>query len=601
MKRFIYIGTFALITVLLFNGCKEDDPYWDPNKYVVIIMDSNNNAYDFVLGFVNVASTGSNFDGIYNEPWCTDLPALCGNFEITEVSSFASLSSAPVGDYSNDCVEVPLNTVLVYKLNDGSYALVKIVDDVFTSTEESCQHRVTLHINYPAFTGSSNNNNNNNNQPVTGTFTDARDNRVYKTVTIGNQTWMAENLAYLPFVAPSGSDYASYLAPRIYVYGYEGTNISAAASSQNYKTYGALYNWPAALEVCPAGWELPSADDWEELSNYLGGNAISGGKLKETGMDHWLSPNTNAKNEVGFAALPGGFRTHGSGGGFLTLSETGYWWTANSNDDERAWRRDISYNMYDLALHDYHKEHGYSVRCIKSDERYGYMNDARDGRTYKTIRIGNQNWMAENLAWLPELYPPQAAYHSYTEPRYYVYGYYGGDVADDFTTFNYNTYGALYNWPAAMTACPAGWRLPSYNDWEELSNYLGGQLVSGGKLKETGFEHWKAPNTNAKDEVLFSALPGGCRHRIYEFGSSEGGYDIINLVGYWWSSTESNANMAWRRDISYNMYDLALHDYYKELAIRCAASKEKHRGEIPGEKSPLALLPTPATGTPTKP
>ncbi len=102
------------------------------------------------------------------------------------------------------------------------------------------------------------------------TFTDSRDGNVYKFVKIGTQTWMAENLAYLPSVV--GSATGSETTPYYYVYGYDGTSVTAAKATSNYTTYGVLYNWPAAMGgfsssssnpsgvqgVCPAGWHLPS-------------------------------------------------------------------------------------------------------------------------------------------------------------------------------------------------------------------------------------------------------------------------------------------------------------------------------------------------------
>ena len=122
-----------------------------------------------------------------------------------------------------------------------------------------------------------------------GVFTDARDGKVYKTITIGTQTWMAENLAYLPSVSHSFT--SSFDFPVYYVYGYDGNSVSAAKASANYITYGVLYNWEAAKIACPSGWHLPTDAEWTILENYLGTTA--GDKLKETGdialvePQHW--------------------------------------------------------------------------------------------------------------------------------------------------------------------------------------------------------------------------------------------------------------------------------------------------------------------------
>lgn len=120
----------------------------------------------------------------------------------------------------------------------------------------------------------------------TGTFTDPRDGKVYKTVKIGTQTWMAENL---DFKAESGC----------WAYNNDQNNV---------KTYGYLYNWKTAKKVCPSGWHLPSKDEWSALLTYFGGEESAGDKLKEAGTVHWQKPVSAATNESGFTAIPGGFR-----------------------------------------------------------------------------------------------------------------------------------------------------------------------------------------------------------------------------------------------------------------------------------------------------
>ncbi len=127
--------------------------------------------------------------------------------------------------------------------------------------------------------------------------------------------------------------------------------------------------------------------------------------------------------------------------------------------------------------------------------------DARDGNVYKIIIIGNQVWMAENRKYLPSVF--NSAPGSKTTPHYYVYGYNGRVVADAIATENYNIYGVLYNWLAAMIGStsnatnpsgvqgvyPTGWYLPGDTEWAELIGYLGGTNAAGGKLKETGTTH----------------------------------------------------------------------------------------------------------------
>ena len=210
-----------------------------------------------------------------------------------------------------------------------------------------------------------------------GTFRDPRDGKTYKTVKIGNQVWMAENLAYLPSVnmVADGSEDAA--GSYYYVYGYDGTNVADAKATDNYATYGVLYNWTAAMDgeassttnpsgiqgVCPAGWHVPSDAEWTELTDYLGGPSDAGGKLKETGTTHWYSPNTSATNETGFTALPGGDRYYN--GTFDIVGYDGYWWSATEYKADYAWYRTMSYYVSNVYRNFSSKELGFSVRCLR--------------------------------------------------------------------------------------------------------------------------------------------------------------------------------------------------------------------------------------------
>ena len=211
-----------------------------------------------------------------------------------------------------------------------------------------------------------------NNSYILGTFTDTRDNYTYQTVEIGSQTWMAENLKYLPSVVGPGA--GSYGDPYYYVYGYDGTDISSAKATENYQTYGVLYNWPAAMQACPTGWHLPSDDEWKELEMFLGMSqeqadewgwrgTDEGGKLKETGITHWNSPNEGATNETGFTALPGGCRY--DGGGFSDLGNGGSWWSATEGDSVYACTRRLYCSSSDVYRSNYVKDRGFSVRCVR--------------------------------------------------------------------------------------------------------------------------------------------------------------------------------------------------------------------------------------------
>ncbi|MDG2363717.1 MAG: fibrobacter succinogenes major paralogous domain-containing protein, partial [Flavobacteriales bacterium] len=125
----------------------------------------------------------------------------------------------------------------------------------------------------------------------------------YSTVQIGEQCWFSENCRYLPEVSPSSE--GSETDPYYYVYGYEGTDVASAMSTSNYETYGALYNWSAVMAnggslLCPSGWHIPSDGEFTELTDFLGGVGVAGGKMKEAGYEHWNSPNTGGTNSSGF-------------------------------------------------------------------------------------------------------------------------------------------------------------------------------------------------------------------------------------------------------------------------------------------------------------
>jgi uncharacterized protein (TIGR02145 family) len=220
-----------------------------------------------------------------------------------------------------------------------------------------------------------------NTNKVGGYLFDERDGNYYNTVKIGDQVWMAENLKYLPDVV--GPGIGSETTPYYYVYSYDGTDVNAAKATENYTTYGVLYNWTAAMNgsassssnpsgvqgVCPTGWHLPSDGEWTELTDYIGGQDVAGGKLKETGTTHWISPNEGATNESGFSALPGGYRFYYSGGGFVgfyDIGYNGYWWSATEYYySDYAWSWRLTYNSSSDYRNGNNKVFGFSVRCVR--------------------------------------------------------------------------------------------------------------------------------------------------------------------------------------------------------------------------------------------
>jgi len=193
------------------------------------------------------------------------------------------------------------------------------------------------------------------------------DGNVYRTVLIGTQEWMGENLkttryndgTVIPLVADSVT-WRTIVTPAFCYY-----NNNAENTEQN---YGALYNWYAVNtgKLCPSGWHIPSNSDWSVLTDYLGGESVAGGKLKETGTVHWTSPNTDATDEVKFTGLPGGAR--GATSIFDNMGRYGYWWTADGHsvDPLYAWGFVLSYISAEVIRADYYyKRDGFSVRCVR--------------------------------------------------------------------------------------------------------------------------------------------------------------------------------------------------------------------------------------------
>ena len=196
------------------------------------------------------------------------------------------------------------------------------------------------------------------------------DGNVYETVKIGDQEWMAENLKTTTYNdgtdLPNVTDSDDWGELETGAYAWYDNDVS------NKDVYGALYNWYAVEtgNLCPDGWRVPTDDDWTELTDYLGGAEVAGGKLKATGTIEagtglWHEPNTGATNETGFAALPGGARHFE--GHFIAMGSAGVWWTSTAHSvTGTAWRFDMSYDSAVLKEEFAYKTYGFAVRCIKN-------------------------------------------------------------------------------------------------------------------------------------------------------------------------------------------------------------------------------------------
>ena len=216
--------------------------------------------------------------------------------------------------------------------------------------------------------------------------------------------------------------------------------------------------------------------------------------------------------------------------------------------------------------------------------------DARDSNIYPTVQIGTQCWMKKNLAYLPSVVGPGTG--SETTPYYYVYNYNGTDVATAKSQTNYTTYGVLYNWSAALTACPSGWHLPTDAELNTLETYVvsyinspnpqypcstsetgwrrcadnsgtdaGGTYGAGKSLKKVG----QGTGVGAGDDLVgFSALLAGYRN-------TDGSFYYIGSDTGFWSSSASSSSLAWNRFLStsYSTVNRYNDDKAYGFSVRC--------------------------------
>ena len=200
-------------------------------------------------------------------------------------------------------------------------------------------------------------------------ITDAQNN-TYKTVTIGTQQWMAENLKVSKYSdgtnIPYEPDNAKWSQLTTGAWAYYGNDAT------NNAKYGKLYNWYALNKtangnknVCPTGWHVPTDAEWTVLTDYLGGANVAGGKMKEMGTTSWSPLNTDATNLSLFSALPGGYRYWK--GGYTDVSGSGNWWSSSENATyvDRAWYRYLNSGNGNAASYISYKKGGFSVRCLR--------------------------------------------------------------------------------------------------------------------------------------------------------------------------------------------------------------------------------------------
>ncbi len=356
-------------------------------------------------------------------------------------------------------------------------------------------------------------------------ITDLRDGRQYRIVQIGNQTWMRDNLNY------SKNETAGYC----YGVDIKGENPHRDSSSCD-NGYGRNYQWIEVMDgnseqgLCPDGWRLPSDTELTAIANLsamenyavfstfiLAGNYnsnadypplgwkerdVSGFYWSNTSNSYMLYVGNNAgiyNTNLGNEASPNDyFSVRCVADGDLSCGNTTY-----SFDTE------FCYN--DLV---YEKCGGFAYNPTKDTCENGRIRVpplVYGGQTYKTVKIGGQTWMAENLNY------ETAGSWCYNNSASYC-----------------DTYGRLYDWEAAMESCPDGWHLPSREEWSNLVNFAGGYLTAGEKLKS-------AIGWDGTDDYGFNALPGG-------YNYDEAGFNISGN-GNWWTATKNDQGNTYYRYI----------------------------------------------------
>jgi uncharacterized protein (TIGR02145 family) len=368
-----------------------------------------------------------------------------------------------------------------------------------------------------------------------GVLTDFRDGQSYKTVKIGTQWWMAENLNF----------------ESVNSYCLDDDVVKCAK-------YGRIYIWSAALSACPEGWHLPTIDEFNILDkatrysiDALTSNSISCGRRLK------------CSDSYGFSVIPAGYITYN--GDFGLSYEFTSFWSSSDYDFLNAYEIILDFFNTRVYSRNFIKYSGMSVRCLKgeatsvnfdssshrmfvnpNETTKGTFIDSRDGLVYKTVTIGNQTWMAENLNYET----------SNTEC-----------LKND--TNNCNIYGRLYPWKEAMISCPFGWHLPSLDEWYLLFDAVGDLSSVAIKLKSiTG---WNL-GFNGTDDFSFSVLPAGYGGDVSDFNLRKDG------AAFFWTSTGSEfddkggyagfAKLIWFRP----EYSRALQNYMNMEAtysVRC--------------------------------
>ncbi len=190
------------------------------------------------------------------------------------------------------------------------------------------------------------------------------DGNVYDTIHIGTQIWLKQNLKVTHY--RNGDSVPNVTGATQWGSLTTGAYCNYNNDTNNVAIYGRLYNFFTLIDtriLCPVGWHASTDAEWTILETYLGGTSVAGGKIKEIGLTHWITPNSGATNESGFTALPSGQRSFD--GVYNYIGNYGRWWTSTQNSSMSAWFHSVHYNNFNTARSNFDKTYGYSVRCVK--------------------------------------------------------------------------------------------------------------------------------------------------------------------------------------------------------------------------------------------
>jgi uncharacterized protein (TIGR02145 family) len=354
------------------------------------------------------------------------------------------------------------------------------------------------------------------------------------------------------------------------------------------------------------------AADFATLMTYLDpagifNNNTAGGQMKEIGLTYWNTPNTDADNTSKFNGRGSGIRNNLTGV-FSLIKEYGNFWNGDAAILTNARYSSLRFDLGVLStshggtdiLADV--KYGHSIRLLKDSTTLTHGQTGtytgNDGKIYRTICIGTQEWLSENLAETQYRDGSEIS-HGGADPDFYTNAEWAAltteaccvynneaDVMDGFYCWynnditNKSIYGALYNFYAVDHVSDiaylerdgveeSGWRVPTKEDYEALSAYLGGDTVSGGKLKESGFDHWKLPNIGATDAYDFKGLPSG--DRSHDTGS----FAFLTYCNFTWASTEYDSDYSYYSSLLYNEATFYLvNNGYKALGFAVRLVKD---------------------------